>query len=71
MKCLTLIILTFSIIACTQNKITTKGSETEKKQDIPFDEFDISDISLIRLIATPGTFDMNDKGHMGLFGGTI
>ena len=135
MKYLTVIILAFSLNACTQNKITPKGSETEKKQDIPFDEFDISDISLIRLIATPekydgkqvrvigylnlefegnaiylhkedyskalstngfsvdftkkivdkknlynynksyvliiGTFDMNDKGHMGLFGGKI
>lgn len=132
MKYIVLILLTFSLNACSQNKTTTKRSESEKEEAIPFHEFNIS---LIRLISTPekydgkqiqvigylnlefegnaiylhkedyskgifnngfwvnfskeitekknlndynqkyviivGTFDMNSRGHMGMFGGTI
>ncbi|WP_394775778.1 hypothetical protein [Flavobacterium sp.] len=132
MKYIILILLTFSLNACSQNKTTTKGSESEKEEAIPFHEFNIS---IIRLISTPekydgkqiqligylnlefegnaiylhkedyskgisnngfwvnfskeitekknlndynqkyviivGTFDMNSRGHMGMFGGTI
>lgn len=132
MKYIILILFAFSLNACSQNKRTTKGSESEKEEAIPFHEFNIS---LIRLISTPekydgkqiqvigylnlefegnaiylhkedyskgisnngfwvnfskeisekknlndynqkyviivGTFDMNARGHMGMFGGTI
>lgn len=132
MKYITLILLTFSLNACSQNKTTKKETESEKEKLIPFHEYDIS---MIRLIATPekydgkqiqvigylnlefegtaiylhkedyskgisdngfwvnfskeigerknlnnynkkyviiaGTFDMNSRGHMGMFGGTI
>lgn len=133
MKYIILILLVFSLNACSQNKTTTKEpKENEKEESIPFHEFNIS---IIKLISTPekydgkqvqvigylnlefegnaiylhkedyskgisqngfwvnfskeiaekknlkdynkkyviivGTFDMNARGHMGMFGGTI
>ncbi len=133
MKYIILILLAFSLNACSQNKTTSKEQkENEKVEGVPFHEFNIS---IIKLISTPekydgkqvqvigylnlefegnaiylhkedyskgisqngfwvnlskeiaekkkledynkkyviivGTFDMNARGHMGMFGGTI
>jgi hypothetical protein len=66
MKYIILILLAFSLNACSQNKTTHKATETEKEEVIPFRQFDIS---LIRLIATPEKYDgkqIQVRGYINL-----